>query len=423
MVAAGGQTVFAYPFPIYANTDLRVYQRAAATAPNDLLQILTYVANYTVTNNVAPAVGGTITLNVGATVGDIITIIRNMPENRLVNYLDGGLWSATQFNTDFDRTVMMAQTNTMFERVIAPHYNTNDVINTNSNALSSGVDTYLPVLPANCVWMKNNANTAIVPVAIANAGGTGATVILPTVPTSIATFNNTTGTLQSSLAFVDAFGNLQAGVVNALGGFIAHSGTPVVFNNPADTFHVQFSAPALVQSSAYTLPLNPPSIDSAALTTTAAGVMSWNLTTIISTATLSNAQILGMFAAPVIISGSPGVGYAWIVKSIYLEIVFNTAAFANGGVIVAQYGNAAAGAGTNVISNATANTFAAAFFTGAAANQFQALFTNTNIPTTLPANYTNQGVYLSNQTAAFTNAAGGLSTGFYAVELVKVTMV
>jgi len=197
LVAAGGQTVFPYPFPIYANTDLIVFQRAATTIANDSTQLLIYVANYTVTNNVAPAVGGTITLNVGATAGDIITIIRNMPENRLVNYLDGGQWSATQFNTDFDRTVMMAQTNTMFERVIAPHYNTNDAINQNIGPLSAGVDTYLPVLPPNCVWMKNNANTAIV--AVTSFTGGGGTITLPTVANKIAYFTNTAGNLASSI--------------------------------------------------------------------------------------------------------------------------------------------------------------------------------------------------------------------------------
>src|SRR6266487_2184 len=172
LVAAGGQTVFPYPFPIYANTDLIVFQRAATTIANDSTQLLIYVANYTVTNNVAPAVGGTITLNVGATAGDIITIIRNMPENRLVNYLDGGQWSATQFNT-------------------------NDAINQNIGPLSAGVDTYLPVLPPNCVWMKNNANTAIV--AVTSFTGGGGTITLPTVANKIAYFTNTAGNLASSI--------------------------------------------------------------------------------------------------------------------------------------------------------------------------------------------------------------------------------
>jgi hypothetical protein len=424
MVAAGGQTVFAYPFPIYANTDLIVYQRAAAAAPNDLLQVLVYVANYTVTNNAAPAVGGIITLNVGATAGDIITIIRNMPENRLVNYLDGGLWSATQFNTDFDRTVMMAQTNTMFERVIAPHYNTNDVINTNSNALSSGVDTYLPVLLPNTVWMKNNANTAIVSVTLTPGGG--APVILPTVVDSIATFSNTTGTIQSSLGRLDALGNLTTFALFGLTGVTARNGSTVNFNNAADTFGIGIQAQAsLAANFNYQLPNAYPTVAGQFLSSTGAGptsIMSWAGATIVNTGTLTNANVLAMSAAPIQIVAAPVAGFANIVKSFYLEFVFNTAAFANGGVVVLQYGNAALGAGTNTVSNGVANTIAAAFLTGGVANQFTTLVNNTNWPTTASAGITASAIFISNQTAAFTNAPGGLSTLRWAVEYMTVPM-
>jgi hypothetical protein len=195
--ATGGQTNFTFPWAQFAQTDIVVYQTPVNTTAMDSTNLLTYVTNYTVTINAPPAVGGTVTLNVPANAGDIITLIRNMPEARLINYLDGGQFSATQLNTDLDRTVMMAQTNTMFERDVAPHYNTSSIINNNATLLSSGVDTYLPILPPNTFWMKNNANTAIVAVAFAGGGG-GAPVILPSVPGTIAIFNDTVGTIRSS---------------------------------------------------------------------------------------------------------------------------------------------------------------------------------------------------------------------------------
>lgn len=203
--AAGGQTVFAYAFPIFANTDIKVYQRAAGTTANDSTQILILTTNYTVTNNVAPAVGGTITLNVGATVGDIVTLVRDMPDDRLNNYLDGGLWSATQFNTDFDRTVLMAQQNKMYDIRVTPHYNLNDVINSNASAITAGVDLFLPILPALCSWRKNAANTAIEAFAMLPAGS-GA--ILPTIVNNVAKFADTAGTVQNSGISVDAAGNM-----------------------------------------------------------------------------------------------------------------------------------------------------------------------------------------------------------------------
>ena len=84
--AGGGlPTVFAFTFPIFALTDIVVYQTPVGQAPNDVTQVLTYNVDYTVTNNIAPAVGGTITLTIGAPAGDIITIVRDLPDNRLNN--------------------------------------------------------------------------------------------------------------------------------------------------------------------------------------------------------------------------------------------------------------------------------------------------------------------------------------------------
>lgn len=166
---AGNPTVFSYPFPIFANTDLNVYRTPVGSVPNDVTQILVYNVDYTVTNSVPPTVGGTITLTVGANMGDIITIARNQPDNRLNNYIDGGLFEATDVNTDFDRTVFMAQQNKMYDQVLGLHYNVCDepvVIN----------DTVLPVLGANEIWAKNNANTAIIAIPIPSGGGGGGSV-------------------------------------------------------------------------------------------------------------------------------------------------------------------------------------------------------------------------------------------------------
>lgn len=196
-IATGGQVNFTFPWAMFAQTDVVVYRTPVNTAAFDAQNLLTYTTNYTVAINAPPAVGGTVTLNVPANAGDIITLIRNMPEARLINYLDGGQFSATQLNTDLDRTVMMAQTNTMFERDVSPFYNTSAIVNNNATPLSSGVDLYLPILPPNCFWMKNNANTAIVAVAFAGGGG-GAPVILPSIPGRIVIFNDTVGTITSS---------------------------------------------------------------------------------------------------------------------------------------------------------------------------------------------------------------------------------
>lgn len=160
----GSPTVFSYPFPIFADTDLNVYLTPVGDVPDDVTQILVYNVDYTVTNSAPPTVGGTITLTTGATSGDVITIVRNQPDDRLNNYIDGGLFEATDVNTDFDRTVFMAQQNKMYDQNLGLHY----------NVCAQPViiqDTVLPVLGPNEVWVKDNAGTAITTYDITGGGG------------------------------------------------------------------------------------------------------------------------------------------------------------------------------------------------------------------------------------------------------------
>lgn len=115
--------------------------------------------------------------------------------------------------------------------------------------------------------------------------------------------------------------------------------------------------------------------------------------------TLTQANIQGMFAAPVAILPAPGAGKTIIVHKATLYNNFNTAAFANGGVAILQYGNAANGAGTDSL----ANTFPAAFINSAV----DALRSEDGVTGSTMTNISNTGIFISNQTAAFTggNAA------------------
>ena len=72
--AAGGQTVYNYNFPIKADTDLKVYSRAAGSEPDDTADLLTITVDYTVTG-ANTANGGTVILNNPSTLGDIVTIV------------------------------------------------------------------------------------------------------------------------------------------------------------------------------------------------------------------------------------------------------------------------------------------------------------------------------------------------------------
>lgn len=162
----GSPTVFSYAFPIFEDTDLNVYLTPVGVEADDTTQLLTYNIDYTVTNSSPPTVGGFITLSVGATAGDVITIVRNQPYNRLDNYVQGGLFLATSVNTDFDKNVFMSQQDKMYDRVLSPHYNV-------SGQPAYPKDILLPVLDANETWVMNNAGTQITTFNISGSGGGG----------------------------------------------------------------------------------------------------------------------------------------------------------------------------------------------------------------------------------------------------------
>ena len=99
--ASSGQTAFSYAFPIFADADLKVYVGTT-------LQTLT--TDYTV-SGAGDDNGGTVTLVTGATTGDIITILRDMPVARTSDYQVNGDLLADTLNDDLDKLVMMAQQN------------------------------------------------------------------------------------------------------------------------------------------------------------------------------------------------------------------------------------------------------------------------------------------------------------------------
>jgi hypothetical protein len=110
---------------------------------------------------------------------------------------------------------------------------------------------------------------------------------------------------------------------------------------------------------------------------------------------ITAAEFNGMYAAPKLLLAAGGANTQIIVEQMVLAMTFVAAQYAAGGVVAAQYDNTVHGAG--VLATATE---AAADFTGAAAStSFR------QNPSTAVAPFStsvNKGIYLSNQTAAFT---------------------
>ena len=107
--ATSGQTVFAYTFEIVDKGDIVVLKNGTTLSEG---------TNYTV-SGVGAENGGNITLTVGATAGDIMTLYRDMAYVRTQNYADSGDFLASEVNTDFDNLWLAGeQTNRSFSQSI-----------------------------------------------------------------------------------------------------------------------------------------------------------------------------------------------------------------------------------------------------------------------------------------------------------------
>lgn len=116
--------------------------------------------------------------------------------------------------------------------------------------------------------------------------------------------------------------------------------------------------------------------------------------------TLTNAQILALYATPVQLLPAPGAGLFYHVLKATLVDENTGTAYASGGVLTVGYGTTAA-------TNALASTVAAAFLTSG--TTMQEINESGVLNTVLTAaNVLNQPIYITNATGAFTTGTGTL---------------
>ncbi|MBI4031371.1 MAG: hypothetical protein HY370_06805 [Proteobacteria bacterium] len=96
-LADGAQTVFEYPFPIFASGDISVYFDGAEQFSGFT------VAGAGVTE------GGTVTFDAAPAAGIIVMLERRMPLERLTDFIEGGDFSARAINNELDFLVAAIQ--------------------------------------------------------------------------------------------------------------------------------------------------------------------------------------------------------------------------------------------------------------------------------------------------------------------------
>ncbi|MDP4145628.1 MAG: hypothetical protein Q8936_14270 [Bacillota bacterium] len=116
------------------------------------------------------------------------------------------------------------------------------------------------------------------------------------------------------------------------------------------------------------------------------------------TVAITAAQFNGMYGAPKLLIADPGANKLIVVKQMALVMTFVSAAYANGGVVAAQYDSTTHGLGV-----LATNTEAAADFFAGVSTTFLFTGTSGNTVGILPfSTSVHKALYLSNQTGAFT---------------------
>lgn len=86
----GTQTTFTYPFPIFADEDLIVSFDGAVQA-----------SGYSI-SNAGETNGGTVTFDTAPVIDTVLTLERQIPLERLTDFIEGGSFSANTLNTELD---------------------------------------------------------------------------------------------------------------------------------------------------------------------------------------------------------------------------------------------------------------------------------------------------------------------------------
>lgn len=96
-LANGSQTEFSYPFPIFASEDLIVYLNGAKQ-----------ISGFDITG-AGNTSGGAVTFNTAPANGMVITLTRELPIERMTDFLEGGDFSAQSINNELDYIVAAVQ--------------------------------------------------------------------------------------------------------------------------------------------------------------------------------------------------------------------------------------------------------------------------------------------------------------------------
>lgn len=155
--AIQNQTVFGTNWTANYASDVVVYVTPLGDTANDVTQILSYPAAYTVAF-IGAQQQVQVTLVTPVNSGDIVTITRQTPAAR-TNLYSNTNFTPSMLNNDFGILTLVDQQAQLVDQKVAPRYNY-------SSTIVDVVDTILPVLGADEFWAKNSTNTGFIAIDI-----------------------------------------------------------------------------------------------------------------------------------------------------------------------------------------------------------------------------------------------------------------
>lgn len=167
-LAAASETSFVFPFAIFEDGDLQVYQTPVGDTFDPINDLLSLNVDYTVTILAPPSNGGNITLIVGATLNDLITINRAVPATQDVDYTVGGNFTGESINCVINKLTILNQ-------------QVEDLITNRGLTYDAGIqlkanrgDNNLPQLLANQFWRMDPLGQGILATTLEEPADTSA---------------------------------------------------------------------------------------------------------------------------------------------------------------------------------------------------------------------------------------------------------
>ena len=160
--ASAGQTIFTFTFKIFNTSDIKAYLTPSGSDPDDTADLLAETTDYTVTINGDD--GGDLTLVVAASDGDKITLVRELPVDRDIEFQKTGDFDADVINADQEYQTYLVQDSKVY---LDRTFRIPDT--------AQGFDTTITTLAADSYFKTNAAGDGVevdstVPAAVITSG-------------------------------------------------------------------------------------------------------------------------------------------------------------------------------------------------------------------------------------------------------------